>query len=75
MRVEATLSTSTPKVLRFYAEFFPILIWLLHFFRFDPLSRAFSNRCVCDENAQLIGVDGRPKRIETYAFSKENALV
>ena len=27
--------------LQFYVEFFPILIWLLHFFRFDPLSRAF----------------------------------
>ena len=28
------------------------------------LSRAFSNRCVFDENAQHI----RPKRIEMYAF-------
>ena len=27
-------------------------------FRFDPLSRAFSNRCVSDENAQPISVDG-----------------
>ena len=29
-------------------------------FRFHPLSRAFSNRYVLDENAQRIGVDGRP---------------
>jgi len=33
-------------------------------FRFDPLSRAFSNRCVFDENAQRISVDERPKRID-----------
>ena len=44
-------------------------------FRFDPLSRAFSNRCVFDENAECISVDGRAKRIEMYAFSNENALV
>ena len=31
-------------------------------FRFDPLSRAFSNRCVFGESAQCICVDGRPKR-------------
>ena len=37
-------------------------------FRFDPLSRAFSNRCVLDENAQGIRVDGRPKRIEMYVL-------
>ena len=42
---------------------------------FDPLSRAFSDRCVFDENAQRINVDGRPTRIEMYAFSNENALV
>ena len=40
-----------------------------------PLSRAFSNRCVFDENAQCFSVDRRPKRIEMYAFSNENALV
>ena len=39
-------------------------------FRFDPPSRAFSNRCVFDENAQRISVDGKPKRIEIHAFSK-----
>ena len=39
-------------------------------FRFDPPSRAFSNRCVFDENAQRISVDGKPKRIEMHAFSK-----
>ena len=42
--------------------------------RFDPLSRAFSNQCVFDENAQRISVNGRPKRIKMYAFSNENAL-
>ena len=44
-------------------------------FRLYPLSRAFSNRCVFDENAQRFSVDRRPKRIEMYAFSNENALV
>ena len=39
-------------------------------FRFDPPSRAFSNRCVFDENAQRISVVGKPKRIEMHAFSK-----
>ena len=43
--------------------------------RFDQLSRAFSNRCVFDENPQRISVDRRPKRIEMYPFSNENALV
>ena len=45
-------------------------------FRFDPLSRACSNRCVFHENAhaQGISVDGRSKCIEMYAFSNENAL-
>ena len=37
-------------------------------FRFDPLSRAFSNRCVLDENAQGIRVDRRPKRVEMYVL-------
>jgi len=37
-------------------------------FRFDPLSNVFSNRCVFDENARRISVDGRPKRIEMYPF-------
>ena len=44
-------------------------------FCFDPLSRAFSSRCVFDENAQPICEDGRPKRIEMYEFSNEIALV
>ena len=43
--------------------------------RFDQLSRAFSNRCVFDQNPQRISVDRRAKRIEMYAFSHENALV
>ena len=33
------------------------------------------DRYVFDENAQCISVDARPKRIEMYAFSNENALV
>ena len=36
---------------------------------------SFSNRCVCDENALRISADGRPKHIEMYAFSNENASV
>lgn len=46
-------------------------------FRFDILSKAFSNRCLYDENAQriTISLDGRPIRIELYAFSNELALV
>ena len=43
--------------------------------RFDQLSRAFSNRCVFDQNPWRISVDRRPKRIEMYASSNENALV
>lgn len=37
-------------------------------FRFDQLSRAFSNWCVFHENAQRISVDGRPWRIEMYSL-------
>ena len=44
-------------------------------FRFDPLSRAFSNRRVFNENAKRIGVDGRPKRIEMCAFLNFNFLL
>ena len=44
-------------------------------FRFDPLSRAFSNGCVFDENARRISVDGRPKGMEMCAFSNANAIV
>ena len=43
-------------------------------FLFDPLSKTLSNRCVFHENAQRISVDGRPERIEMYAFSNENLL-
>jgi len=32
-------------------------------FSFGGLSRAFSNRCVLDENAQRISLDGTPKRM------------
>ena len=31
-------------------------------FCFDPLARAFSNRCDSDENSQRISVDRRPKQ-------------
>ena len=57
---------------RFYFDAFSTVhtnrIYVL--FRFDPLSNAFSNRCVFDENAHArrISVDGRPKRIEMYTF-------
>lgn len=46
-------------------------------FRFDILSKAFSNRRLYDEDAQriTISLDGRPRRIELYAFSNEVALV
>ncbi len=44
-------------------------------FHLYSLSTAFSNRCVFGEYAERISVDGRPKRIEMYAFSNENALV
>ena len=33
------------------------------------------SRCVSHENAQPSSVDGRPKRIEMYAFSNKNAFV
>jgi len=41
----------------------------------DPLSRALSNRCIFYESAGPSSVDGRPKRIESYAFSSENILM
>ena len=34
------------------------------------LSRALSNRCVFDKNAQRFSEDGRPKRIEMYAKTR-----
>ena len=37
-------------------------------FRFDSLSRAFSNRC--DENAQRISEDGRPKALKVCVFKR-----
>ena len=39
-------------------------------FRFDPLPRAFSNRCVFDESALRISVDERLKRTEMYLPAK-----
>ena len=49
----------------------------MYAFSFESLSRAFSNRCVFDENANAkrISVSGRPRRIEMHAFSSENASV
>ena len=45
-------------------------------FHFDhSLSRAFSNRCVFDENAQNIRTDGRPECIKMYAILKRNVFV
>ena len=44
-------------------------------FRFDPLARGFSNRCIFDEITQRISVDGRPKRIEMNAFLNGNAFM
>ena len=44
-------------------------------FRLNPLSRAFSNRCAFDENAQRTSVNGSPYFIERYTFSYKNALV
>ena len=38
-------------------------------FSLDLLSRAFSNRCVSDENSQRICMKRGPKRIEMYLFS------
>ena len=46
---------------------------ILQFF-FYPLSTAFSNQRVFNENAQR-SMDERPKRIEMYAFSNKNAQV
>ena len=42
-------------------------------FRFDPLLRAFSNRCVFAKNAQRISVDETSERIEMYASSDKIA--
>ena len=39
-------------------------------FHLYPLSRAFSNRCVFDENAQRFSVDRTPKRIKTVRVFK-----
>ena len=44
-------------------------------FHFDPLSIAFSNRCVFYENVQRISVNRRPKRFEMNAFSNVKALM
>ena len=43
-------------------------------FRFDPLSRAFLNQCVLNENARCINLDGRLAE-RVYAFSNEKALM
>ena len=49
----------------------------MYVFSFRPTGtfKSVSNRRVFDVNVRCIRVDGKPKRIEMYAFSKENALV
>ena len=46
----------------------------MYVFSFDPLPWTFLNRCVFDENAQRISVDGRPKRIELYGVFKRKGI-
>ena len=43
----------------FFDRFWPSTNTIRMRFRFDPLSRAFLNRCVLNENAQCINLDGR----------------
>ena len=47
----------------------------MYVFRFDSFSRAFLNGYIFHENAQRIGVEGRPEHIQMYAFSNNNALM
>ena len=47
----------------------------MYVFRFDSLSRAFLNGYIFHENGQLISVEGRPERIQMYAFSNNDALM
>ena len=44
-------------------------------FSFDSLSKAFLNGYIFHENAQHISVEGRPERIQMYAFSNNDALM
>lgn len=59
----------------FHSDAFSIVptITICMSFRFRPLSNAFLDRCVFDENAQRSSVDGRLKRIQMYVFSNEDA--
>lgn len=59
----------------FHSDAFSIVhtIAICMSFRFRPLSNAFLDRCVFDENAQRSSVDGRLKRIQMYVFSNEDA--
>ena len=59
----------------FHSDAFSIVhtITICMRFRFRPLSNAFLDRCVFDENAQRSSVDGRLKRIQMYVFSNEDA--
>lgn len=45
-----------------------VIIFILMRFRSCTL-RAFSDRCVLDENVQCSSLDGRLERIQMYAFS------
>lgn len=59
----------------FHSDAFSIVhtITICMSFRFLPLSNAFLDRCVFDQNAQRSSVDGRLKRIQMYVFSNEDA--
>ena len=59
----------------FHSDTFSIVhtITICMSFRFRPLSNAFLDRCVFDQNAQRSSVDGRLKRIQMYVFSNEDA--
>ena len=53
-----------------FSTFHSNTVWMR--FRFDPLSRVFSNRCVFDENAQRGSVDGRHDASKCMRFQKKS---
>ena len=72
------LQTQTPMTdifVHFHSDAFSIVhtITICMSFRFRPLSNAFLDRRVFDQNAQRSSVDGRLKRIQMYVFSNEDA--
>ena len=70
MRMPQTRAPAKFSVIVFFLDAFSSVHPNTHIYAFS-----FSNRCVCDENALRISADGRPKHIEMYAFSNENASV